>query len=117
MAMNVGGLLKTPSRGFLSIFKERAWVTGSSEGAIGENQLKKRELDPMSPYKPVFVTKEKEMAKKYAQRSAEATGTRPVILTLNFKQKPAVPDFGRHNFEAVHPKDGPVKIEKVEYLD
>jgi hypothetical protein len=93
---------------------------GTSEAAVGSEQLQKREfdrdIDSRVRYLWAVDEKNKAATLKYARRSAANTGSQAILLKLKSDQCLENVPYEHHDLPALNPHVARIHILEVEYL-
>lgn len=104
----------------LPYIRSATYWHGTSEAAVGAEQLQKREFDRNLDSRVRYLWAVKEENKgatlKYAQRSGKNTLSQPILLKLESNQCLEDVPFDHHDLPALNPHVAPIYIVSVEYL-
>ena len=102
---------------FFSLFKSKTeYLHGTSVGALGEEQISKRQFLPRESVfaSYLWATPDKELAIHYAMRSAEKTNTRPILVRVMTEQELEDVDWGNNKYPAFNTHKAPIYIVEIE---
>ncbi len=111
------------SRSFFSLFEAKYWH-GTSVGAVGEEQLSKRQFFPRkSEFSYLWATSDKKLARQHAIKKAKETGTEAIVVQVVLgKTKLKMEDlmeyleFGNHKYPAINLKNADIYIKEIELV-
>ncbi len=112
------------SLSLFSLFERTKYWHGTSMGALGEEQLSKRQFFPRGrEFAYLWPTTDKMQATEYALRSAERTGTDAILVEvvlgntkLKMEDLMEYLDFGNHKYPAINLKKADIYIKEIELV-